>query len=195
MTSKLHFHSIAALLSAAMLACTISHQAAGQTTVPQQLPPSSGRPQPKPVSLPHLYWHFLVHQNHLDSLAARMESQGTDGSAIRNDLQVRLQFSDAEFVPIRASSQRLAAELDGLDKQAAVIQASGTSSSNRVQLAALAAQRETYINAEISYLAASLTPKDKTILESFMVQFFAPKTISASAPLSTGQSTNGTVQP
>jgi hypothetical protein len=179
---------LCAVLVVILLSCQSIAQTANQTT-------TNGSFQPKSVSLAHLYWHFLVHQNHLDSLAASMESRGVDGSALRNDLQVRLHLSDAEFGPIRASSRRLAAELDGLDQQAAAMRALGASSANSAKLAALVVQREAYINAEISYLSASLTPRDKAILESFMAQFFAPKTISVPATSLSGQSTTGTVQP
>ncbi len=49
--------------------------AAGQAVQSQ----TSAAPQPQPVSLPHLYWHFLIHQSDLDSLAAKLSSGTADG--------------------------------------------------------------------------------------------------------------------
>ncbi len=72
------------------------------TTKSQQLPgqpPAPGTFQPKPIPLPHLYWHFLVYQNHLDTTAAAHESQGKDGQWLRAYLQKKLAFSDSEFAP------------------------------------------------------------------------------------------------
>ena len=42
--------------------------------LPQAQPATSS--QPTPVSLPHLYWHFLVHQNDLDNMAAKVQAKG-----------------------------------------------------------------------------------------------------------------------
>src|SRR5271166_6490068 len=108
--------------------------------------------QIKPLPLSHLYWHFLVHVNDLDKKADEMSAQGRDGSWLRNDLQSRLQFSDAEFAPIRASSQRLAPEIATINQQMTSLQTSNPTASQLAQIRALIAQREAAINAEILFL-------------------------------------------
>jgi hypothetical protein len=124
--------------------------------------------------LPHLYWHFLVYQNHLDSKAAAITVEGQDGNGMRNLLQKKLGFSDADFAPIRTSSARLTAEVQALDAQAVAIRAAGPSSTSFDQLHALTGQRETEINAEISYLKQNLSPGKMHALEAFLTTFFSP---------------------
>ena len=167
-------------LGGLLLIIAISCQGVGQTAVPQGA--SSGLSQPKPVPLPHLYWHFLVYQNVLDTTAANREAHGKGGSWLRNDLQTKMGFSDAEYAQIRASSQRLSAELKVLDAQAATIRASGASPANNAQLKALVAQREAYINAEISTLKMALPPERIAAFEAFITQFFAPKKLTYQMP-------------
>jgi len=48
-----------------LLTCVSLHQAAGHTQTAQQ--PSGAPSQPMQVSLAHLYWHFLIYQNYLDT--------------------------------------------------------------------------------------------------------------------------------
>ena len=146
-----------------------------------QSQPNASTTNLKPVSLPHLYWHFLIHQSRLDAFAAKLDAEGRGGDAIRNDLQRRLGFTDAEYAPIRASSKRLAAELKPIEAQLQSLQGHAGDSS---QAMTLIAEREIYINKEINTLSTELSPQNKAKLEKFMTQFFAPKNISA---VSTGQ--------
>lgn len=146
--------------------------------------------QPKPVSLPHLYWHFLIHQSRLDAAAAALQAKGKNGSALRNDLQKRLGFSDADYAPIRTASQRLASELQPIDQQLKSLQASP---SNAAQLQTLIAQREAYINNEVYNLSIELSPQNKASMEAFMAQFFAPKQLAARVPGSAAQPTGKAV--
>lgn len=60
------------------------------------------------------YWWFLSYQHHLDVVAAQFEASGKDASNLRNALQKQLRFSDADYEPVRASSERLAAEVQSL---------------------------------------------------------------------------------
>jgi hypothetical protein len=139
----------------------------------------------KPVSLSHLYWHFLIHQSKLDAFAAKLDAEGRGGDAIRNDLQRRLGFTDAEYAPIRASSKRLAAELKPIEAKLRSLQGHAGNSS---QAMTLIAEREIYIDKEINTLSTELSPQNKAKLEKFMTQFFAPKNISAAfAAASNGQ--------
>ena len=70
---------------------------------------------PKQAPLPHLYWHLLMWQNHLDKSAAEHEQQGENGSWLRGHLQKQLGFTESEFAPIRESAQRLASTLADLE--------------------------------------------------------------------------------
>jgi hypothetical protein len=74
-----------------------------------------------PPSLPHLYWHFLLYQNHLDRAAAAHEQQRKDGNWLRNHFQQRLNFSDAQFAIVRQTAQRLEPELKEITSKAKVI--------------------------------------------------------------------------
>ena len=71
-----------------LLMCAFSPQSSGQATQNQLSAPS----QLQPVSLPHLYWHFLIHQSELDALAAKFTASGHNGLALHNDLQTKLGF-------------------------------------------------------------------------------------------------------
>jgi hypothetical protein len=155
---------------------------------------SHGFPHWQPVSLAHLYWHFLAYQNHLDTEAAAKVTQGQDGSGLRNHLQVRMGFSDADYAPIRISSARLAAELTPLNAQAAEIRSAGPSSANSAQMQALTVQREAAINAEISYLKQTLSPAKIMAFEAFITQLFSPANGVFHAPPSTGQTAPAAVQ-
>jgi hypothetical protein len=146
--------------------------AIGQQT--QSQPNSTSQLQP--VSLPHLYWHFLIHQSELDAFAAKLDAQRRGGDAIRNNLQRQLGFSNADYAPIRASSQRLATELKPIETELRSIEGPAW---NPNQAATLIAERETYIDREINTLSTELSPQNKAALERFMTQFFAPKNISA----------------
>lgn len=150
-----------------------------------QKPPA----QHRPVSLPHLYWHFLIYQSVLDSKAAELEAQGKDGKSLRKDLQMRMGFSDSDFAPVRASSIRLSTELKVLDAQAATVRVAGRSPANTAKLKTLAAQRETYINAEISALKRALPPERIAVFEAFITQFFAPKPLRVKITTTSGPAT------
>jgi hypothetical protein len=161
-----------------------------------QQPPAEPQPGlPGPVPLPHLYWHFLIYQSQFDAQAAAVEAQGGDGTWMRNHLQIRMGFSDADFAPIRDSAQRLSSELAALDAQAATIVAAGDPSTTAAQLQALDDQREAYINAEISTLKQALSPERITAFETFITQFYAPnpQTIQTTPP--PGQTAPTEVQP
>lgn len=179
-------------LCLSVAACAIASNAFEEQASAQASQNVAASPsQLKPLSVPHLYWHFLIHQNQLDAFAATLQAQGKDGSALRNDLQQRLGFSDADYAPIRESSQRLASELRPLQQQ---LESLGHSSLSSAQVEALIGQRDNYIANEISFLSANLSPQNKASLEKFMVQFFAPKSLafhpSSISPQTAGQAVN-----
>jgi hypothetical protein len=171
--------SLPKLLVLLLLSCASVHLAIGQQT--QSQPNTSHRLTP--VSLPHLYWHFLIHQSVLDAAAAQVNVQGNDGNALRNDLQTRLGFSDADYAPIRTSSQRLAAELKPIDAQLKALPHTAASAG---AVRVLIAQREAYIASEVYNLAQELSPENKAALEAFMTKFFQPRplTVQPSSPAS-----------
>ena len=163
----------------------------GQSMPPQMQQLLKNRTsQVRPLSLPHLYWHFLVYVNHLDTKSLEVDAKGKNGQLMRNYLQKRLGFSDAEFAPIRTSSVRLTAEVKVLDMKAVAIHKAGASSSNLNQLKALTIQRESDTYSEISYLKQTLPPDKLKAFEAFLTQFFSPANASPRPP-----STNGNQAP
>jgi hypothetical protein len=189
MTRKPRAISGSTLLAVTLVSCTFL--AVGQTAQPTQ---SSLRRITTPLSLPHLYWHFLAYQNHLDTQATAMTMAGKDGAGMRNLLQRKLGFSDADYAPIRLSSGRLTAEVQALDSQAATIRAAGPSSTSFAQLSALTSQRETAINAEILYLKQNLSPAKVNVLEAFLAKLFSPGNAVPRPPSAVVQSGHAGVQ-
>jgi hypothetical protein len=160
------------LLGLLLFLCVSTHPAIGQQVQNQP----NALSQVKPVSLPHLYWHFLIHQSELDALAAKLNANGKNGQVLRNDLQTRLGFSDADFAPIRTASQQLAAELQPIEAQLKALQGPAW---DPTRVRDLIAQREADIDNVVYDLSIELTPKNKAALENFMTSFFAPKNVSA----------------
>lgn len=150
--------------------------------------------QRRPVTLEHCYWHFLMYQNHLDSKGAERMAQGQDGRSLSGQLQATLAFPDTDFAPIRASSARLAAEVNALNGKAAAIVAAKSPTAS-AQLQALTMEREADINAEVAYLRNVLGPAKTAAFEAFIVQMFAPKTVAVQVPAPSSKSVPVAVQP
>ncbi|MGA3133616.1 MAG: hypothetical protein ABSD59_22860 [Terracidiphilus sp.] len=158
-----------------LLSLAFAQQAASPSQQPGQL-------QPKPITLPHLYWHLMTWQNHLDKAAAEHEKNGKDGTWLRGYLQKQLRFSDAEFAPVRESAQRLALAVADLDAQAkSLVQAdlalyangklaSSDPPPNLAKVKQLSQQREDVINAEIARLNAALGPDNAAKLKTYLTQ-------------------------
>ena len=134
------------------------------------------------MSLPHLYWHFLTVQNHLDQEAAKRQQEGKNGAWLREYFQQQLRFSDGQIALVRSTAQRLQTELEALDAQAKAIidrehaaraqQASVSGSWGLVpdELKALDQKHEDLIQTEVSNLkpprsrpcrAAGCVPDDR----------------------------------
>lgn len=139
--------------------------------------PANGHIVRPPLS--HLYWHFLLFQNHLDLLAAQREQQGKDGSWLRDHFQKKLGFADADYANVRATAQRLEPELKSLDAQAkAIIDAaaatqglhSGIPQTLPVPpaLHALKLQHESMIESEVANLKTALGPQLSAQLDKFL---------------------------
>ncbi len=194
MDQKLQCFSISTFLGILLAICGSLFSANGQSTQPQPQRPTGKAAQIKPVSLEHLYWHFLTLQNFLDTRAAQRESQGKDGRGLHNNLQKMLGWSDADYAPIHTSSVRLTAEVKDLDAQAAAIWKAGPSPSSRDQLHALTVQREADINSEISFLKQNLPPGKIKAFEAFLTRFFSPANAVHRPPPAAGQQAPAGVQ-
>lgn len=140
---------------------------------------SAGSPG-KPVPLSHLYWHFLMHQNHLLTEATAREKQGKDGKWLRNHYQQKLNFRDSEMAQVDQSASRLASELKQLqDRAQAIVDAyrakyprelAGPDALPPVppELYELGKKRETLIKAEMNKLRESLGTKRAATLDQFL---------------------------
>lgn len=171
-TSK--FTVASAILILGLMTCTQIHLALGQLANVQEQRPARIATPPQPVSLAHLYWHFLVYQDHLDNKSLDLITHGKDGSKMHGYLQHQLGWSDSDFAPIRASSSRLSAKIKSLDSQAMAVIGGGPSPAASAQLQALTAEREEDINTEVTYLRQTLSPAQVKAFESFLTQFFSP---------------------
>jgi hypothetical protein len=137
------------------------------------------------ASLPHLYWHFLIFQSHLDGAAAQSEKEGKDGTWLRDHLQRQLNFSDAQFDCVRTSAQHLASQLSDLDAQVKAIIAADyarnpPSPANpkwsrpiAPEIKELTRQREALIQAEVSRLQTALGPQAAGQLDDYLHNTFA----------------------
>jgi len=166
------------LLSMLLLVLLVLAGTSALTATVQQ---SQSHPDPltqlKQISIPHLYWHFLLHQKDLDNMAAQLKAKGRDSDPLRRDLQTRLGFSDADFAFIRTSSQRLASELGPINEQ---LRAPVPENAREAQ--ALIAQREAHIENEVHNLSLELSPQNEATLEAFMAQFFASRPLTFKVP-------------
>jgi hypothetical protein len=91
-----------------LLLGVVSGSAFGEVNVSH----SSAQFTPKRAPESHLYWHFLLYQNHLDRVAAIRDKQGKSGEPLRNHFQQRLHFTDAQFAIVRSEGLRLETELN-----------------------------------------------------------------------------------
>lgn len=184
--SRLMPASCVFVLLGAILCCS---QAFGQAASP--MTPGT----PTPVSLPHLYWHLLMYQNHLDSAAAANEKKGKDGSWLRGHIQQKLGFTDSEFTSMRESAQRLEKTIAAIDAKAqAIIKVdraqygkgllpAGVQPPGWSQLQDLNQERETAITDEISKLNDALGPENAAKLQEYIqTNFSSNVTKSPSQP-------------
>ncbi len=155
-------------------------QSNGQTT---SAPVIQGTPTR--ASLPHLYWHLLMYQNHLDRKAAENEKQGKEAAWLRNHLQQRLGFTDAEFAPIRESATRLETTIAGIDAKAQTIVKAGRAQYGKGllpsgvqppgwdELKELNQERETAITDEIAKLNDALGEDNAAKLQTYIEKEFS----------------------
>lgn len=156
-------------------------QSSGQTTT--AAPVIQGTPTR--ASLPHLYWHLLMYQDHLDKTAADREKQGKDSTWLRDHLQQGLGFADAEFAPIRESAVRLEKTIAGIDAKAQAIIKAGRAQYGKGLLPAglqppgwddlkeLNQERETAITDEIAKLNDALGEENAAKLQAYIEKEFS----------------------
>jgi len=133
-------------------------------------------------------------QDHLDKAAIEREKSGKDGSWLRGHLQKQLSFTDAEFAPVRESSQRLATTLSALETQAKslvkedlALYASGKLRSsdpppNLAKVKQLQQEREAAIDTEITRLNAALGIKNAARLKIYVTSNFSSRVTTTSNP-------------
>lgn len=170
-----------------VLASALLGTLAGGTVLGQTASPSTASTSKSPVSLPHLYWHFLVYQNHLDRVATQREEAGKDGSWLRNYYQQELGFNDTEFQAVRQSAQNLEAQLKQIDARVQVVvqqvrarQPRTLTSPDQLppvppELRELSKKRESVIESEVANLKNALPPESAAKLDTFLQTVFAPK--------------------
>jgi hypothetical protein len=138
------------------------------------------------VPLSHLYWHFLLHQHHLDKVAAEREKQGRDGRWLRNYYQQKLGFSGADFEVIRQAAQGLQSELDDLDAEVRTVTQAERARHSRVlaspndlppvppRLIELRDKREALIERHANNLKIALGARASAKLDNYLENEFAP---------------------
>ena len=180
--SERGFRKQGAVLALAGFLCVLPSSPQFGQSVPTVAP--SG--QQTPVPLPHLYWHFLMHQNHLDRVAAQREKEGKDGTWLRNYYQQKMRLTDPQFAPVRETAVRLEAELNEIDaKVKAIIDAAHARYPRALkspkdlppvppELYALRDEHEAVIAREVGGLKSALGPDRSAKLEAFLQHDFAP---------------------
>jgi len=150
----------------------------------QTQPPAAHKETP-PLS--HLYWHFMMHQLHLDQVAAARTQQGKNGAWLRNYYQQQLGFNDAQFQPVRDTATQLQAELKAInDRVQTLVTADQASHVHHMsgpqdlpppiaELAQLAQQHEAILQKEMGNLQAALGPDRAAKLDDFLQKNMAPK--------------------
>ncbi|MGA3325505.1 MAG: hypothetical protein ABSF45_13620 [Terriglobia bacterium] len=163
-------------LTSVLLCILTSVLALGQIGGPVPAPLAT----PRPVPPSHLYFLFLMSVNRSDRLADRRDKQGRSGDWIRNSSQNGLGFSDEEFAPIRATAQRLEAELKELDAQAkAVIDADHAAHplqpETHAEVQALQEQHKADLESEVAKLRHALGPSAADRLDIYVQTHIDPK--------------------
>ena len=145
----------------------------GQTATPTPLTVKKG-----PVPPTILWYHFLLSVNHNDRAAAKRQLVGKDGTWLRNLHQVKLGFADDQFVPIRTTAQKMAAELMDIGGKIRTFEQAGQpllpGSPLPPDLAALMQQRKTVIWGEVSNLQSALGPDLTAKLDGYIKNCIAP---------------------
>ena len=182
LTAVLHRKSLlSSLLMLLILPCASAHLAIGQLTQSQPSTPVQAasvlsRQQEITNVLSNsslklrVYRHFFNYQHYLDTIADQQDAAGKDGSWLRLGFQRRLGFSDSEYQPIRASVDRVAANVKALLDEAKSNPGKGP--------AELAAERDQLVQSEIETLTSQLSAKNKAAFEDRLVRMFVPRQVT-----------------
>jgi hypothetical protein len=151
---------------------------------PAQVPSSTS----SSVPLSHLYWHFLMYQNHLDQEAAQMEKEGKSGAVVRSFIQTKLNMSDNRYEPIHRASDRLSAAMANLNSRAQHLRSlyiqtkppqDGTLTPEQQnlhdQLKRLNVEREQLLAEQMNTLDNELAVDDRAAFREFLTKQIAPR--------------------
>lgn len=151
--------------------------------------------QQHPVPLNHLYWHFLLLQNHLDRVAAAQEQHGQDGSAVRNYYKQRLGFTDSQFAVVRNAGLQLEPELKAIAAEVKTVIDTDRARHPRVlasprdlppvppELGVLQQKHEAAIESAVHKLKVALGTEGATKLETFLTREFVHNVTAHSVEL------------
>ena len=151
--------------------------------------------QQHPVPLNHLYWHFLLLQNHLDRVAAAQEQQGQDGSAVRNYYKQRLGFTDAQFAVVRDAGLQLESELKAIAAEVKTVIDTDRARHPKVlaspqdlppmppELTVLQQKHEAAIESAVNKLKSALGTQGTMKLETFLTREFVHNVTAHSVEL------------
>lgn len=129
----------------------------------------------------------MMHQLHLDQVAAARTQQGKNGAWLRNYYQQQLGFTDAQFQPVRDVATQLQSELKAIDDRVqALVTADQASHSHQstspqalpppiAELTQLSQQREATLQKEMANLQAVLGPQRAAQLDDYLQKNMAPK--------------------
>jgi hypothetical protein len=183
-----------------VVGCLLVPVALGQISQDTWSAPGAARTMQVP--LPHLYWHFLILQNHLDREAAAKEHGGQDGSALHAYYQKRIGFSDSQFAQIREAGLRLEPQLKAIDAEVRTVIENDRAHHPRVlsspadlpaalpELAQLQQKREQVIAQEVDSLKLALGSRQTAKLEMFLSHEFASKVTAQRVTLPTARTMN-----
>ena len=204
--ASFRIHSVICLVSLLNIASFHSY---GQTPIePARIASNTS----SSVPLSHLYWHFLMYQNHLDQKAAEMEKDGKSGTAVRSLIQTKLSMSDTKFEPFHRASERLSASLANLNSRAQHLRSLYIQSSPPLdgalspeqqklhdQLKELNVEREELLTEQMNALDNELAVDDRAAFREFLAKQIAPavtvvkpsRPAGQPLPLTSGNSANG----
>ena len=136
-----------------------------------------------PVSINHLYWHFLAYVDRADTMAADTKRKvGPRPETLRNQMRDAIGFKEQDFSKIRESAAFLMKHLKIIDAQRVSVitadrqarKAAGiandTDTTGSVQERVLEDERELLIAEEIDRLNESLGPARSAQLQKYLME-------------------------
>jgi len=147
---------------------------------------------PPPPPRTALYRYFFALQSRLDQEADRRQKQGKDVGWLRNHLQQKLGFDDAEINLVRETGARVNSQMRDIDARVKAwvradrIQNPRTASSGTPrplppEIKAFTEERDAVIEREVARLKESLSPEHAQKLENFVLTEFTKATPASHA--------------